>query len=913
MSEINYINENTFLGELGHAAVLFAFVTAIIAAVFYYLNQKNEENNYLKLARISFISHAISVFLVIGLLAYAIITHSYEYSYPWKYSSDAMSLKYIFSCFWAGQEGSFLTWIFWQVIVGLILMFTAKKWESKVMTVFAVLQAFLITMIFGIYIGDLYIGASPFVLIRELPEYIGLPWTQMPDYLSSIPQFQDGQGLNPLLQNYWMTIHPPTTFLGFALTSVPFAFAIAGLWKKDFYGWLRPSLPWAFIGVMVLGIAILMGGAWAYESLSFGGFWAWDPVENAIFIPWLCFVAAAHLLLIAYKRKRALFSAIIFSLLTFILIVYSTFLTRSGVLGDTSVHSFSGEGMLGQLLFFLLSTIFISVLFLLKNKKQKLYLVIATLVITLIYITTESLPLTSYASLTTLIGFSLLGYYTNIPRSKEEEELWSKEFWMFLGAIVFVLASLHLLIDTSSPVFNKIFGTNRAPFTELDERFEHYNPWHAFYAILYTLFMAISQFLKYKKTDKKHLWKLIKTPIIISIIITALLGFSFKYNSTELLYLGLLFTSILAILVNIKYIKDIINKKTHKSGSAIAHIGIGLILVGIIISTSKSVQISQNTSGTNIKSVSTDFDNNTNIQVFKNDTLRMGNYFINYSNKKLQGVNLYFDINYFKAEPIEYEKGDIVYFKGIKYKANKTHKPTYFFDYDLDKWDVVKNNALDVVSSDAPEWKSAKVGKYLFTLNPFIQMNEKFGYVIEPGTKHYWNYDVFTFLKYFDKSDVVDGEVISDDYMHPIELDIKIYDTIVYSKNIIISNGIKMVSDSLERIENGITENDLAFKLQLNIIDENKKSHLVEPFLIYKDSITYQPKFAYIDELKIKMRLKKLDQNQLDGTFKLDYQGPEYIVMEAKTFPFINILWIGSLVMAIGTVIAVWDRIKTKK
>ena len=121
-----------------------------------------------------------------------------------------------------GGKKVVLTWIFWQVIVGLILMFTAKKWES-IMTVFGILQTFLITMIFGIYIGDFLIGTSPFILIRNLPDYVGLPWTQLPDYLEKVSQFNNGQGLNPLLQEYWMTIHPPTTFLGFALTSVPFA------------------------------------------------------------------------------------------------------------------------------------------------------------------------------------------------------------------------------------------------------------------------------------------------------------------------------------------------------------------------------------------------------------------------------------------------------------------------------------------------------------------------------------------------------------------------------------------------------------------------------------------------------------------------------------------------------------------
>jgi cytochrome c-type biogenesis protein CcmF len=101
-----------------------------------------------------------------------------------------------------------------------------------------------------------------------------------------------------LLQNYWMVIHPPTLFFGFAATIIPFAFAFAGLWTNRLKEWMIPALPWALVAVMILGLGIIMGGYWAYESLSFGGYWAWDPVENASLMPWLLLITATHLLLI---------------------------------------------------------------------------------------------------------------------------------------------------------------------------------------------------------------------------------------------------------------------------------------------------------------------------------------------------------------------------------------------------------------------------------------------------------------------------------------------------------------------------------------------------------------------------------------------------------------------------------------
>src|SRR5690606_38158729 len=153
-------------------------------------------------------------------------------------------------------------------------------------------------------------------------EVMDAPIFARADYLSFVT---DGNGLNPLLQNYWMVIHPPTLFLGFASTLVPFAYAIASLWKKDYSGWVNPVLPWTLFSAAMLGTGILMGGAWAYEALSFGGFWAWDPVENASLVPWITLIAGLHTLVIFKSTGHALRATFIFFIATFVLILYSTF------------------------------------------------------------------------------------------------------------------------------------------------------------------------------------------------------------------------------------------------------------------------------------------------------------------------------------------------------------------------------------------------------------------------------------------------------------------------------------------------------------------------------------------------------------------------------------------------------------
>ncbi|HXC04830.1 MAG TPA: cytochrome c biogenesis protein CcsA, partial [Bacteroidia bacterium] len=372
--QISYTGEHVWAGAIGHFFIILSFTAAILAASSYFMASGNslEEHPWKKLGRIAFRVHSLSVLGIMMTLFVMLKSHFFEYQYVWQHSNLAMPAKYIFSCFWEGQEGSFLLWTFWHVVLGNILIRYAGEWEAPVMTVFAFVQIFLACMLVGIYVGPLHFGSNPFLLMRELPENVGMPWTKVSDYLQKIPLFQDGRGLNPLLQNYWMTIHPPTLFLGFASTLVPFAYAVAGLWKGKLNDWQKPALPWTFFGIMILGTGILMGGAWAYEALTFGGFWAWDPVENASLVPWLTFVGAGHVMLVNKSRKISLFSTFFLTIVTFLLVLYSTFLTRSGILGDSSVHAFTDLGMKGLLMLYLLFFVWMSTCLLLRNKKVQL-------------------------------------------------------------------------------------------------------------------------------------------------------------------------------------------------------------------------------------------------------------------------------------------------------------------------------------------------------------------------------------------------------------------------------------------------------------------------------------------------------------------------------------------------------------
>jgi cytochrome c-type biogenesis protein CcmF len=296
--------------------------------------------SWLRIGRGGFIVHTLSVISIFATLFYIIEGHLFEYHYAYEHSSLSLPPKYLLSCFWEGQEGSFMLWTFWHSVLGLIVMRTAKSLETRTMTIIAMVQVILSTMILGFYLGpDIKIGSTPFMLLRNAMQ--GAPIFAMANYMDFVP---DGNGLNVLLQNYWMVIHPPVLFLGFALTLIPFAYCIAALWKGEYKEFVKPTLAWSLLNGAVLGTGIMMGGAWAYESLNFGGYWAWDPVENASLVPWLVLIAGLHLLLVYRSTGRALTLTIIFLLLTHLLIWYSTFLTRTGILGKTSVHAFTGDG-----------------------------------------------------------------------------------------------------------------------------------------------------------------------------------------------------------------------------------------------------------------------------------------------------------------------------------------------------------------------------------------------------------------------------------------------------------------------------------------------------------------------------------------------------------------------------------------
>ena len=796
---MEYIGEHLLIGEIGNLFLLIAFAFGILSTASYFIAEIKGKEDWRLLGRYSFWIHSAGVIGMVATLFIMIFNQYFEYHYVWQHSSTELPLRFIFSCFWEGIEGSFMLWMFWHVVVANILLLIIRNWESPVMAVIASVQVFLTSMLLGIYILEYKLGSNPFtVLTREHPDFVNLPIFQMPDYTSVL----DGRGLNPLLQNYWMTIHPPTLFLGFSLTMIPFAYAIAGLWRKEYTAWVKPALTWTFVGIGILGIGILMGGAWAYEALSFGGFWAWDPVENASLVPWLILVGAGHLMLLQRKKGTSLFSLFLLTTLSFILIQYSSFLTKSGVLGDSSVHSFTDLGMTGQL----------------------------------------AISLIFYIVLTAVLIF---WRWKDFPKTEKEDHLWSREFWMFMGALILMISAFQIEFSTSFPVINKIFGTNLA---QSAERVEYYNKWQLPLAIILSAIIAIGQFLKHKKTDPKELFKKLALSISVSLALTIATAFSFSI--TNPLISLFIFTSLFAVLANLDYLVRIVSGKIEHAGSSIAHIGFGLIMLGAVISTSQSDIISENTSLYDVSVLGQDFNNNENILLMKDDTLLLGEYFVCYRGKEKEGIFVRYEVDYMQSN----ENGEL---------------------------------------------------ESMFTLYPFVQLNPRMGNVAEPFTQHYLDRDIYTHITYAELEEREKSEEIS-------EHNINLGDTI-FGKNTFL------VLDSLNRNprkdNRGLTENDLALGANFTLFDVQTNSHQIQPLFVIRDK---QYSFSVPDsvpDVGISISFDGIDPATESFAFKLKESDPKYqefIVMKAIIFPWINVLWVGCIIMALGTFLAVYHRIKRR-
>ena len=566
---MKFEGEHLFPGILGHFFVIFSFIAALIATVSFFTASRTpdpfQKRNWLKTARIAFFVQTAGVLTVFFIIFYICSHHMYEYMYAYKHASKELEYKYLLACIWEGQEGSFLLWTIWHCVLGIILIRKSKEWEAPVMTVISFAQFFLLMMILGIYFGNIKIGNSPFTLTRnEIPA----PIFSQPNYLSFI---KDGMGLNVLLRNYWMVIHPPILFLGFASTIIPFAYAYAGIQTKRYGDWIKTVLPWTLMSACILGVGIMMGGKWAYESLNFGGYWAWDPVENASLVPWLLLIAGLHTMVVYKATGHSLRASYVFAILGFVFILYATFLTRTGILGDTSVHSFTETG--DDIVF---------------RMFRHRFAFKAMNALILLYLAAFALP----------AFFLLAKNYKKIPTIHKEEAGNTREFWMFIGSLVLFLTAIFISAKTSVPVYNKVFHKSIAPPEDVEFS---YNKIIVLVAIILGLLTAVTQYLRYKSTPRKVFVQKLLWPTLVSALIMALLAifYPFTFYKHGAGFLGAIYVAAFAVIysavANAFYIWSVQKGKIIKAGASLAHAGFAIMITGMLISSANKKVISSST------------------------------------------------------------------------------------------------------------------------------------------------------------------------------------------------------------------------------------------------------------------------------------------------------------------------------
>lgn len=556
---------------IGNILLTLALAAGVFSVIMYFLTYKGYQNT-LPLARIGYHSTAILVMAASALLLHAILTHQYEYKYVYNYSGSDLPTGLLISTFYAGQEGSFLLWALFSAIIGLILLeYTSKRGdlEPRVMMIFGLSLSFLLMMVSPLLKSPFnYIWADPeFVDLKSInTAFLSQPFLQ--NFIFSDPQsgkqfiqvskdlyaalvannisFNDfiiqGKGLNPLLQNFWMQIHPPILFIGFSMSAVPFAFALAALIKNEYKEWIKQALPWVLTGTMILGLAIMLGGYWAYGVLGWGGYWGWDPVENSSLVPWLVGVASIHTLLVQRKTQdqnsgsRFVKTNLILSIMTFVLVLYSTFLTRSGILGDASVHSFVDPGMMVYL-----------------------FLVL-------------------FLGLFTVIGIGMIIYrwkYLTEHFSFEENVL-SRELALFTGSVALIASAIIVLVGTSAPIFGQTVEV------------KFYNELNLPIAIIIGLLNGFSILLKWKTTDKGELWKQSKYSVLTTVLFTCsvvLLG-----GVHDLMLILLTLSSAFTLFVNAEIAYKIFKGRKSYLGAYVAHVGIALFLIGVLATAGHSDQ-----------------------------------------------------------------------------------------------------------------------------------------------------------------------------------------------------------------------------------------------------------------------------------------------------------------------------------
>jgi cytochrome c-type biogenesis protein CcmF len=518
----------------GTSLIAAAIVSALLSSALF-IQVVRGRSGALRWARVGVYGTLVCAIGSAALILALFLLQRYDIRYVYDYSSAELELRYRIAATWAGQPGSLMVWAVAGLCAAPFLIKRTRHFEPYALSLLMLLQGLLLL----------------FTLIRN-------PFSPTLDGagLPTVPL--DGRGLNPQLHNVWMVIHPPTLFVGYALLGVPFVMALAGLWRRDYDGWVRLAMPWTLAGWGVLGLALTMGGYWAYESLGWGGYWGWDPVENSSLVPWLLGIALLHGMLLQRTHGGLRRTNFVLAVLTYVAVFYASFLTRSGVLSNFSVHSFVEEGL--------------------KN------VMIGTLVGLI------------------ALGVAMLGLrWRDVPVRRLSDSLLSRDTSFVLLIVAFALIALVVGVGTSVPWISSIKGVGYAlqdmlgrvfllsdgsqfggaplqdgRFSLTADFFERTTPPMV---LVIVVLLGFGPLFGWGNTNTTKLWRAVRWPSLGAAVVTTA---AIALGVRSVMSVAFVLLSSFAAGTNLVMIVRTLRSGWLRIGGYLAHVGMTLLLLGVV-------------------------------------------------------------------------------------------------------------------------------------------------------------------------------------------------------------------------------------------------------------------------------------------------------------------------------------------
>ncbi|MEW5924519.1 MAG: cytochrome c biogenesis protein CcsA [Candidatus Zixiibacteriota bacterium] len=442
-------------GQPGDLAIYLALGMTILAGLAFFATALGKRNLF-NLGSKAYYLYLVFIAGASAYLYYLFFSHDFSIEYVYSYSSSDLPFFYLLSAFWGGQEGTYLLWALLSGLFGLIILYNGGRYKTWGMFFYSLINLFLVVMMLTL---------SPF--------------ERMPSVMT------EGAGLNPLLQDPWMVIHPPIMFVAYAMAGVPFALVLAAMIRKDYAEWLKISFPYVVITSLSLAVANVLGGYWAYKTLGWGGYWAWDPVENTSFVPWVVSLGLIHSMLIEKRIGALRRTNLLLSIFIVLLVIYGTCLTRSGVLADFSVHSFVDLGANAVLISFVVFYLVLTLAMFIFSRGREI----------------SGKPL----------NYNLL----------------ARDFILFVGMILLVALGVVILFWSSLPLITQYVSDNPTA-----AEISTYNTFAFPFAILISLFVTVSPFIKGLGEKIEGLNVRVLTGIAVALVVSAILWLAELINLT---------------------------------------------------------------------------------------------------------------------------------------------------------------------------------------------------------------------------------------------------------------------------------------------------------------------------------------------------------------------------------------------